>query len=553
MATKVGRNAPCPCGSGKKFKRCCADRHDTAQRPTPTPSLPEPAPSKAARQRVFMRAIDGILAHSRQLLTRGGAAEELLRDARERASIDNAEVAGTYATLIGRLLVFAPRVFGGDAHERWRRLILPRLTPEGRRLLEHFHASPPRLWLRSTPWKDVDEVTAVSRATSRSLATTMYLVLSPADRNGKAPWLFGWRFVTETETVLVNVFDVDAALADDLVAHIGGCEQSGDERADPWNIALDVAELILESEISAAARPRPASERDVEREEAWRKHVARDAHNRALNSAVRALLGPRPATRATARANAPRLVELVAAAVASAQPSLAWAARLGVEVTLRAEEVLGVLGFDAHGQAPGLDRDALSRHPLALLAPDPEGAGLPAADPRLPIGAAAAIATGPQVKALNKALTAYEREVRFGHLIRELGRRLAGRGSPDWRYELLQAGRLELLRDAVDDLPLSHLGLPRATANRVTAALGADAGEARVGDLPSNAAGLWRLRGVGDKTRGALVDAVEELFNSWRWKRAGLDQASFTAARPAGDDARDTLSAGLDQLDALFG
>lgn len=22
---KVGRNAPCPCGSGKKFKKCCAD------------------------------------------------------------------------------------------------------------------------------------------------------------------------------------------------------------------------------------------------------------------------------------------------------------------------------------------------------------------------------------------------------------------------------------------------------------------------------------------------------------------------------------------------
>jgi uncharacterized protein YecA (UPF0149 family) len=23
---KVGRNAPCPCGSGKKFKKCCLDR-----------------------------------------------------------------------------------------------------------------------------------------------------------------------------------------------------------------------------------------------------------------------------------------------------------------------------------------------------------------------------------------------------------------------------------------------------------------------------------------------------------------------------------------------
>jgi uncharacterized protein len=23
MSTKVGRNEPCPCGSGKKFKKCC--------------------------------------------------------------------------------------------------------------------------------------------------------------------------------------------------------------------------------------------------------------------------------------------------------------------------------------------------------------------------------------------------------------------------------------------------------------------------------------------------------------------------------------------------
>jgi uncharacterized protein len=24
VATKIGRNDPCPCGSGKKFKHCCA-------------------------------------------------------------------------------------------------------------------------------------------------------------------------------------------------------------------------------------------------------------------------------------------------------------------------------------------------------------------------------------------------------------------------------------------------------------------------------------------------------------------------------------------------
>ncbi|MGA1315702.1 MAG: SEC-C metal-binding domain-containing protein [Rubrivivax sp.] len=30
LQTKVGRNEPCPCGSGKKFKKCCgapADLH----------------------------------------------------------------------------------------------------------------------------------------------------------------------------------------------------------------------------------------------------------------------------------------------------------------------------------------------------------------------------------------------------------------------------------------------------------------------------------------------------------------------------------------------
>lgn len=35
---KVGRNAPCPCGSGMKFKKCCL-----------YPSQPKPAPDNAAR------------------------------------------------------------------------------------------------------------------------------------------------------------------------------------------------------------------------------------------------------------------------------------------------------------------------------------------------------------------------------------------------------------------------------------------------------------------------------------------------------------------------
>jgi uncharacterized protein len=28
MSAKVGRNEPCPCGSGKKFKKCCGSPVD---------------------------------------------------------------------------------------------------------------------------------------------------------------------------------------------------------------------------------------------------------------------------------------------------------------------------------------------------------------------------------------------------------------------------------------------------------------------------------------------------------------------------------------------
>jgi uncharacterized protein YecA (UPF0149 family) len=28
QATKVGRNAPCPCGSGRKYKKCCGSGSD---------------------------------------------------------------------------------------------------------------------------------------------------------------------------------------------------------------------------------------------------------------------------------------------------------------------------------------------------------------------------------------------------------------------------------------------------------------------------------------------------------------------------------------------
>lgn len=33
MASRVGRNDPCPCGSGLKYKHCCEDKFDWRESP----------------------------------------------------------------------------------------------------------------------------------------------------------------------------------------------------------------------------------------------------------------------------------------------------------------------------------------------------------------------------------------------------------------------------------------------------------------------------------------------------------------------------------------
>lgn len=40
---KVGRNQPCPCGSGKKYKQCCLAADEAARTPAPPPPPPQPS------------------------------------------------------------------------------------------------------------------------------------------------------------------------------------------------------------------------------------------------------------------------------------------------------------------------------------------------------------------------------------------------------------------------------------------------------------------------------------------------------------------------------
>ena len=47
VGKKVGRNDPCPCGSGKKFKACCMRKH---AEPTPSDGLPADSPMVRTRR-----------------------------------------------------------------------------------------------------------------------------------------------------------------------------------------------------------------------------------------------------------------------------------------------------------------------------------------------------------------------------------------------------------------------------------------------------------------------------------------------------------------------
>jgi tetratricopeptide (TPR) repeat protein len=64
-----GRNDPCPCGSGKKYKRCCLGRPDVPTAHTPVPATLPPCAS--AQPLVFLDEIDQISNRAIDLIEAG--------------------------------------------------------------------------------------------------------------------------------------------------------------------------------------------------------------------------------------------------------------------------------------------------------------------------------------------------------------------------------------------------------------------------------------------------------------------------------------------------
>jgi tetratricopeptide (TPR) repeat protein len=104
--TKTGRNDPCPCGSGKKYKRCCQEKDEAAQSTTRAAAH---AAQKAAlqahyeaRQKAFLENAQQLDAY-RELTDASNAVIAMVRDGR----LDEAEAAAR------DLLVRYPEVHDG--------------------------------------------------------------------------------------------------------------------------------------------------------------------------------------------------------------------------------------------------------------------------------------------------------------------------------------------------------------------------------------------------------------------------------------------------------
>jgi hypothetical protein len=72
-AEKVGRNDPCPCGSGSKYKRCCLAKHEAERRASP----PGESEADDEEERLALQ----MAAFIEPLLRKGGRSPENLKKA----------------------------------------------------------------------------------------------------------------------------------------------------------------------------------------------------------------------------------------------------------------------------------------------------------------------------------------------------------------------------------------------------------------------------------------------------------------------------------------
>jgi Flp pilus assembly protein TadD len=106
MTTKTGRNQPCPCGSGKKFKQCCLRKEEEAEHKAMAALNQAKQEGRGGSYSDLVKTVDQLAAHYEEdvaLAEASNAAVKLVR----AGKLDEAEQAAR------NLLVHFPEVHDG--------------------------------------------------------------------------------------------------------------------------------------------------------------------------------------------------------------------------------------------------------------------------------------------------------------------------------------------------------------------------------------------------------------------------------------------------------
>jgi tetratricopeptide (TPR) repeat protein len=95
---KIGRNEPCPCGSGRKYKHCCLQQQEAAARARA---------GSATRPAIDVKIVDGLAQFDAELIAASDAAADLV----DAGKLDEAE------QIARELIERFP-----DVHDGWDRL-----------------------------------------------------------------------------------------------------------------------------------------------------------------------------------------------------------------------------------------------------------------------------------------------------------------------------------------------------------------------------------------------------------------------------------------------
>ena len=597
---KISRNAKCPCGSGKKYKRCCLGTDaDPARRP-PAPFLGGDHHDVADPFHARVLRVDRVVEHLNRVLDVAGtwlASDGLLLNSACVAlelSPTSVEAAGGSeeghsppASLFTVVTVFPSVAEDYEAERSFIDGVLDELPgPPERRLFSALLAGIPTLF--ELRWGRDDSVSIrPSGPSTHAKPTAVELIYTGPRRDSRArpSHLFGQAFRFGGDDYLLVLNEPGRR---QLAAMKAEAERTWEDDSDYWLVEPEqfLLELVW---LSCRLLIDPDGIHGLEEDEGdlWEGHpqggaeLAGQLASSVLGLAVEETLYLMYSSEVgLQRVHTPQsLIEwdgalrdlarggALEAASQAEQAAEVVAAKMNQILPLGrgpssvpeglGAKLLGILGVEPDGTIAGCEDPELQRAPWEILLADPAHRAWSVVRAGATIREALdwAERQGASGEEVITAWRSYRAEERWTKLT-ERGLQI---DAPSWVYDRARCALFDLFHPRLRETRLCDLGLKRGALNRLHGALVQlrvarstdDPLSMTLQDLHADADALVGCAGFG---KGTLVDiglVVSESMKDWRWRAAGIARdRQAQVERPP--EALATLADGLDELAGLF-